>query len=209
MTTEQHKEKARENAMTWVRKNRDKKRKQNREFMRAWRSANLEKAHEREKIWRSANLEKIRERDRAFYHANREKRYESNRTWIQANPEKMRSYKQAYIAGNLNARIANSLRARIRLPLKTNTEKAGKTIELVGCDINWLKAWLEVHFQPGMIWENWNYLTWHIDHIRPCATFDLTDPHQQRLCFHWTNLQPLWAAENLSKGANWNQAQAA
>jgi hypothetical protein len=49
-----------------------------------------------------------------------------------------------------------------------------------------------------------NFGKWHIDHIIPCASFDLTKPEQQRQCFHYTNLQPLWAFENLSKGSKIN-----
>ena len=45
-----------------------------------------------------------------------------------------------------------------------------------------------------------NYGLWHVDHIIPCASFDLTDPKQQKICFHWSNLQPLKAIDNLKKG---------
>ena len=45
-----------------------------------------------------------------------------------------------------------------------------------------------------------NYGLWHVDHIKPCFSFDLTDPEQQKICFHYTNLQPLWALENIKKG---------
>ena len=57
-----------------------------------------------------------------------------------------------------------------------------------------------------MTWDNYEYYGWHIDHIIPCSSFDLTDPEQQRLCCHYTTLQPLWWHENLAKNAklNWN-----
>ena len=58
---------------------------------------------------------------------------------------------------------------------------------------------LESKFRDGMTWENYGPF-WHVDHIRPWASFDLSDPSQQKLCFHWTNLQPLLATENLAKG---------
>ena len=60
---------------------------------------------------------------------------------------------------------------------------------------------LEAQFKPGMTWDNYGLKGWHVDHIRPCASFDLRDPEQQRRCFHYTNLQPLWAEENLKKGS--------
>lgn len=71
----------------------------------------------------------------------------------------------------------------------------------LGCTLAELVAYLESKFQPGMSWENRS--AWRIDHIRPCATFDLTDPVQQRACFHYSNLQPLWAGDNLRKSARW------
>jgi hypothetical protein len=76
--------------------------------------------------------------------------------------------------------------------------KTTGTEELVGCSANELKAHLESQFKPGMSWDN--YGKWHVDHIKPCASFDLTQEEEQRKCFHFTNLQPLWEYENLSKG---------
>jgi hypothetical protein len=70
-------------------------------------------------------------------------------------------------------------------------------MELVGCTPLDLMAHLESKFLLGMTWENRHL--WHIDHIIPCDAFDLIDPGQQRACFHWTNLQPLWSSDNLSK----------
>jgi hypothetical protein len=80
-------------------------------------------------------------------------------------------------------------------------QKRGSIGTVIGCDWNQLVAHLESQFKPGMGWENYSIRGWHIDHIRPCASFDLTDPEQQKECFHYSNLQPLWAEENLKKGA--------
>ena len=63
--------------------------------------------------------------------------------------------------------------------------------------MNECRKWIESRFQPGMTWEN--YGDWHIDHIIPCASFDLTKPEEQLKCFHYTNLQPLWAEDNCRK----------
>lgn len=72
-------------------------------------------------------------------------------------------------------------------------------MELLGCDIQFFRGWLQAHFQPGMTWENIG--EWHIDHHIPCAEFDLRDPEQQKQCFHYTNLKPLWGVDNMRKGA--------
>lgn len=97
-------------------------------------------------------------------------------------------------------RLKLNLRVRLRDALKGQS-KSARTLELIGCDINFLRRWLEAKFQPGMTWEN--YGEWHVDHIMPCASFDLSDPVQQRTCFRWTNLQPLWAADNIRKSDNY------
>ena len=77
--------------------------------------------------------------------------------------------------------------------------KADSTMMLVGCTIQDLVAHIEAQWADDMNWDNYGLKGWHIDHIRPCASFDLLDPEQQRQCFHYTNLQPLWADENLKK----------
>ena len=81
-------------------------------------------------------------------------------------------------------------------------EKAYKTIELLGCSIPEFKEYLEKLFKDGMNWDNYGYYGWHVDHILPCAYFDLSDPKQQRLCFHYTNLQPLWSKDNYKKSCS-------
>lgn len=98
-------------------------------------------------------------------------------------------------------RILGNLRTRINRALETDS-KAASTKELIGCTIAELKVYLATLFQPGMDWSNHGKGDgkWHIDHIRPCASFDLTDPEQQRQCFHFTNMQPLWEHDNLRKG---------
>ena len=74
-------------------------------------------------------------------------------------------------------------------------------LDLLGCRLSELVSYLESKFLPGMSWENRNL--WHLDHIRPLKTFDLSDPTQLAVACHFTNLQPLWAADNLKKGHRW------
>ena len=99
---------------------------------------------------------------------------------------------------NVKNRIRLNLGTRLYLAVE---KKHGNTMELTGCSKNDLYTHLESKFTDEMTWEN--YGKWHIDHIKPCASFDLTDPEEQKKCFHWTNLQPLWAIDNMRKGAKY------
>lgn len=117
-------------------------------------------------------------------------------------PEQLRQKRRAkearYWRRSINRRLSMRLRSRIRLAIH-GLDKAASTFSLIGCSIEELKVWLAGQFKLGMSWENFG--RWHIDHRRPCASFDLSDPVQQRECFHFSNLQPLWAIDNLQKGA--------
>lgn len=95
-------------------------------------------------------------------------------------------------------RLGLLLRTRLWKALK-GIAKSASTMELLGCPVEFLRLRLELMFHDGMSWENMG--EWHVDHIIPCADFDLSDPAQQRKCFHWSNMQPLWGQKNLSKGA--------
>jgi len=92
-----------------------------------------------------------------------------------------------------------ALRARLRGRVSSaiRNGKKASTMELTGCNLDELKEYLGDRFLEGMSWEN--YGEWHIDHIRPCASFDLTSEEEQKMCFHFTNLQPMWAKENIQK----------
>jgi len=94
-------------------------------------------------------------------------------------------------------------RSRVKAALKGRGAKSRKTVQLIGCSIDHLRQHLEAQFTEGMTWDN--HGEWHIDHIKPCAAFDLTCERQQLECFNYTNLQPLWASDNLTKGASYNE----
>lgn len=103
-------------------------------------------------------------------------------------------------------RYHSSIQAQLRQTLKNRIwwalnggPKTAHTLELLGCSIEEFKAHLERQFQPGMTWENYGYYGWHVDHICECSRFDLTDPEQQRICFNYNNLQPMWGIDNMRK----------
>jgi hypothetical protein len=99
---------------------------------------------------------------------------------------------------NILFKIISNLRSRLRSVLK-NKKKVDTTLSLIDCTPKFLKKYLESKFRPNMSWDNYGRYGWHIDHIKSCCSFDLSDPKQQKECFHYTNLQPLWAKDNLRK----------
>jgi hypothetical protein len=111
------------------------------------------------------------------------------------NKDKMALRKKNREQTDLNYRLANRLRHRLCTAIK-----GGGAIDNLGCSIAQLKVRLECMFQPGMTWSNWSKDGWHIDHIVPLARFNLADPEQLAKACHYTNLQPLWASDNISKG---------
>lgn len=153
----------------------------------------------------------------------------SAKKWRENNKEKLAIYRKQYREDNREryrelARIRNkqrrdedpgfkllgNLRHRVRLAIKTNS-KSESTRELIGCSIEDLIKHLENNFilEPRegidgddfipMSWENYGNPVWHIDHIKPCSIFDLSDPLEQRRCFNWRNVQPMYAIENIIK----------
>jgi len=94
-----------------------------------------------------------------------------------------------------NFKMRNTLRSRIWTVLKRkNTTKLVSTLTLLGVDsVETVIKHIEKQFKNGMTWNN--HGEWHLDHIKPCASFDLTCPVQQLACFNYNNLQPLWASD--------------
>jgi len=114
---------------------------------------------------------------------------------------KARIYEKERKKVDVHFKMMKILRTRIWKALKKN-QKSDSTMKLTGCTTEQLKKYIESKFEDGMSWDN--YGTWHIDHIIPCAQFDLSDPEQQKICFHYTNLQPMWKEDNMRKGARLN-----
>ena len=102
---------------------------------------------------------------------------------------------------DIQFKLSLSLRGRLASHLRRkHIEKLGSSVKQLGCTVADLISHLEKQFLPGMTWENHGVTGWHIDHIKPLTSFDLTDPEQFKIANHFSNLQPLWAADNIRKG---------
>jgi hypothetical protein len=160
---------------------------QSKEYRRQYYLKNKERTLAVNKLWSKNNIEKKRSIWRTYYYKNSKK----------LNQNKIK-YRNEVYAKDPYFRLYTCIRTRINKVIKNNI-KCKSTIDLLGIDIKGLWKHLKSKFKPGMTKEN--HGLWHIDHIIPCASFDLTKKKQQVKCFHYTNLQPLWAYQNLSKGA--------
>lgn len=133
-----------------------------------------------------------------YYYKNRDKILLKQKMFKKAHPDIMRERWKRHAEKSMNYKLRHSCRLRIKNALG-DIRANEKTIILLGCSVNELKVYLENKFKPGMTWKNYGYRGWHIDHIRPIASFDLNDPEQRKQCFNFNNLQPLWARENMLK----------
>lgn len=174
-----------------------------------------EKFKKRLKLYLEKNKERIKGYQRAFYHKHKydskyseyRLKYEKTGKAKKARQRYKRSdkFKENYKKNMKDPKfkIAKNLRSRLRHSIKYHLipKKKINTLDLLGCDLDSFKRFIERKFKKGMSWENWGPKSWHIDHIKPVAKFDLIKISDQKKCFHYSNLQPLWAKDNLKKSA--------
>ena len=154
--------------------------------------------------YREEHKDELKEYKRNWDKENFEYISELNRKWVKDNPERSRQHKRKYEDRMMATHPGFAIRKRLKCRLKKlltnlNVKKSLSTLELCGCSIDKLKEHIESQFTEGMSWEEFNNSRIHIDHRTPCCSYDLTKEDEQRKCFHYTNLQPLWAEDNLSK----------
>ena len=165
-------------------------------YNKKWQGENREARLAYKKQYDIDNRDKIQ----AYYQANRESILSKVSEWANVNKDKRRAsaerYRTKMMATDLSYKITKNLRYRMWEALN-GISKHAPTIELLGCTVEHFRFHLEQQFTDGMTWDN--YGDWHMDHIHPCSSFDQTDPEQQKICWHYTNYQPLWASDNCSK----------
>jgi hypothetical protein len=131
-----------------------------------------------------------------YRQANKVKISEQKAAWHQQNKH---SIKDRY-HNDVQFKLRHQLRVRLNGIVAKN-QKVGSAVNDLGCSTQYLKKHIESKWQPGMTWDNWTKDGWHIDHIRPLSSFDLSDRSQLLQACNYTNLQPLWATDNLIKGS--------
>lgn len=179
--------------------------KQNKEKIKAKHKEYYNNNKEKLKAYYESRREELLEYKKNHRNENKERYVENDKRYRLNNEEKLKiskyNYKKERLKTDIEFKIKENLRNRMQSAIKYNCgKKAFKTIDLIGCSVVELKQHLESQFKEGMSWDNHGLHGWHIDHIIPCASFDLTNSEEQKKCFHYTNLQPLWANENISKG---------
>ncbi len=174
------------------------------EYCRERRKNNPEKFKKYKEDYLSKNPQRVLELRKKSNVRRRDYIKKWNKAYHDRNRERINKQKakrdRERLAADPGYKCKKMLKNRIYECLKLNkTIKSKRTMELIGCDRDCLVKWLESKFVEGMTWQNHGVRGWHIDHVIPCASFDLTDIEQQKKCFHYTNLQPLWAKQNRIK----------
>jgi len=169
-------------------------RENNKEKLKNYREKNRIKLLKYLKEYRKQNKDILKEKQKV-----------SSKKWRLKNKEYVAKHKRERTKKDYQFKLRNNLARVIHLTLKGNN-KSKRTLELLVCSLEFCKQHIENQFKEGMTWDNWGrgdngngMKKWNVDHIYPCASFDLRKPEEQEICFHWSNLQPLWAKENRLK----------
>lgn len=141
---------------------------------------------------------------RRYRETHRERKRASAREWARRNRHKgQRRFVERYHSDPA-FNLAIKVRRRIHMALRAahiGKSSSTRIIDLLGCSYRDLRVYIEAQFVDGMTWEGLFDGSIHLDHRAPCSVFNLLDEQEQHRCFHWSNLQPLWAKDNLSKRA--------
>jgi len=151
---------------------------------------------EKKQNWRRDNPEEYKLQNKNYWSKTKDIQSQKKKIWIENNREKYNSYWTNRKNKDPKFKLLMNMRSRIWKYLNIlNITKKNTTFEIVGCTPSELKEYLEKQFVQGMTWENRS--EWHIDHIIPLSSVK-TEEELYKLC-HYTNLQPLWAEDNIRK----------
>jgi hypothetical protein len=183
--------------------------KENKEYIKLvkkeYQTKNSENIKIKKREYYIKNKNKFTENHKKYINKNKNYWKDYNKKYYESNKEKINKQKKEYNKKRLQTdpiyKMVRNIRSRIKNTLKSKSIKNYMTpLELFGASAEEVWKHLESQFKDGMTRENNNRKGWHIDHIKPISSFDLTDPNQLKECCHYKNLQPLWWYDNLSKG---------
>ncbi len=148
--------------------------------------------------------EEAKKRQKDYYQKNKKELLEKNKIYCKSNKKLVSSTRNNYFKlrrqRDAGFKSLSQLRSLLRGAIVSGyTPRAKKTTEIFGCDYKTFKQHIESLFKPGMTWEKFRSGLVHLDHIKPCCLFNLENTDEQKACFHYTNIQPLWAIENIEK----------
>ena len=167
-------------------------------YQASYRVNNQEKTKEGQKNWYLRNQHKKKNKTKQYKLNHKEKTKEYNKQYKINNKDKINKWNKNY-KPSLNSKISIAIRNRVRAAIKyNNSKKSESTHKLLGCTIEFFKEYIESKFTKGMSWKNYGNNGWHFDHVRCCHSFNLSDSQQQKICFHYTNYQPLWATTEIA-----------
>ena len=179
------------------------------ERVKKWRVEHHDEFLEQRRKWRESHPGVAAKAQRKWYKTHSEASTLSNKRWRKENADRFREHNRIYVLNrtrtDIGYKLAHNLRDRLRTAVKREY-KVGSAVRDLGCTVEYLKQHIESQFESGMSWDNYGQFGWHIDHIKPLDSFDLTNRSQLLQACNYTNLRPLWWNENLSKGAKYVQA---
>jgi hypothetical protein len=149
------------------------------------------------------SAEQIQSKRHKYYMENKEMLSIKHQEWKKLNKKHMNAHRRERRKNDKQFAMMELVVCGINRNLNGRSKKYDRSEKLLGCSWEEFINYIESKFTNGMTWENRGKKGWHLDHIRPCASFDLSDPEQQKECFHYTNLQPMWQPENQSKSSFW------
>ena len=182
--------------------------KRNHELYKKIERVRKRKKYENDPEYRASRLIKVNTRYHS--HTPEEKREISRKNRAARDPDELKKYHREYFAERIKSDLNFLLISNLRTLTKGAIKRGGsatdtKTIELIGCSLEECRKHIEEQFDEKMNWENWDRKGWHLDHIRPCSSFNLSEEKQQYVCFNWRNLRPLWWDKNINKKDKYDQ----
>jgi len=160
----------------------------------------------RKNVSKEQKHKEMLEASRRYRQNNIEKKRKSGREWARKNKKKQLEYFVSKYASNVEFNLTIKIRRRIYMALRNGyngTRKSHKTIDLLGCTYEYFEEYIVSKFTEGMSLDLLMKGKIHLDHIRPCKSFDLSKKEEQLKCFNYKNIQPLWATDNLKKGSKY------